>query len=246
MVGAMSDLAFVHPRLAGLYDAFDPDRSDLDVYLAIARELGAQSVLDVGCGTGTFAALLAREGLDVTGLDPARASIDVARRKPGADRVRWIVGDAAGLPPLQVDLATMTANVAQAIVDDADWRGTLRGGYEALRPGGHLVFETRDPAYEAWRQWTRTASYGVTEIDGVGAVESWHDVTNVSGPLVSFRSTVVFASDGEVVTSDSTLRFRERDEVEAELVASGYVVVDIRGAPDRPGRELVFFARRPD
>jgi SAM-dependent methyltransferase len=242
----MPDNVFEHPRLVAVYDALDPDRSDLDVYVSIADDLGARSVLDIGCGTGTFALLLADRGLKVTGVDPARGSLRIARAKPGAERVRWIHGDATALPPLQVDLATMTANVAQAIVDDADWRGTLRGGYEALRPGGHLVFETRDPAYEAWRQWTRTASYGVTEIDGVGAVESWHDVTDVSGPLVSFRSTVVFASDGEVVTSDSTLRFRERDEVEAELVASGYVVVDIRGAPDRPGRELVFFARRPD
>jgi hypothetical protein len=55
----------------------------------------------------------------------------------------------------------------------------------------------------------------------------------------------VFASDGEVLTSDSTLRFREREEVEADLVAHGYVIVDVRGAPDRPGRELVFLARRP-
>ena len=45
--------------------------------------------------------------------------------------------------------------------------------------------------------------------------------------------------------SDSTLRFRERDEVVATLVANGYVVEDVRDAPDRPGRELVFFARRP-
>jgi hypothetical protein len=42
------------------------------------------------------------------------------------------------------------------------------------------------------------------------------------------------------------LRFREREEVEEDLVAHGYVIDDVRGAPDRPGRELVFFARRAD
>ncbi len=242
----MADKVFENPRLAAIYDALDPDRSDLDVYLGIAEELGARSVLDVGCGTGTFAILLAARGFDVTGVDPALASLDVARARPGGDRVRWIHGDATSLPRLQVDLVTMTGNVAQAIVKRADWEATLGGVYDALRPGGHLVFETRDPAYRAWQEWNRAASYRVTEIEGVGAVESWHEVTDVAGALVSFRSTTVFASDGEVLTSDSTLRFRERDEVQEDLAAHGYVVDDVRGAPDRPGRELVFFARRPD
>ncbi len=241
----MADNAFEHPRLAAIYDALDPDRSDLDVYVAIADELGARRVLDVGCGTGTFALLLAERGLEVTGVDPAGASLDVARAKPGAERVRWIHGDATALPPLAVDLATMTANVAQAIVDPADWDGTLRGVHDALRPGGHLVFETRDPAARAWEEWNRPASYSVTEIEGDGAVESWYELIDVSLPLISFRGTCVFP-DGEVLTSDSTLRFRERDEVEAALVDHGYVVDEVRDAPDRPGREFVFFARRPE
>ena len=243
---AMADEAFEHPRLAAIYDALDADRSDLDVYVAIAEELGTRRVLDVGCGTGTFALLVARRGLDVTGVDPAEASLDVARSKLGAERVRWIHGDAAALPPLQVDLATMTGNVAQAIVELAAWQGTLRGVFEALRPGGHLVFETRDPTYRAWHEWNRAASYRVTEVDGAGAIEHWVDVTNVSGPLVSFRLTWVFAAEGELLTSESTLRFRGRDEVQADLAENGYLVEDVRGAPDRPGREFVFFARRPE
>lgn len=65
------------------------------------------------------------------------------------------------------------------------------------------------------------------------------------GPLVTFRWTYVFAEDGEVLTSDSTLRFRERTEIEAQLVARGFVVDEVRDAADRPGREFVFVARRP-
>ena len=240
----MPDEIFEHPRLAAIYDALDPDRSDLDVYVAIAGELGAASVLDVGCGTGTFALLLAERGLEVIGVDPAGASLDVARAKPGAERVRWIHGDATALPPLAVDLATMTGNAAQAIVDESDWDNTLRGVHDALRPGGHLVFETRDPAREAWREWTRDTSHSLDEIDNLGVVENWADLVDVSLPLVTFRWTLAFP-DGQVLTSDSTLRFRERDEVESALIAHGYVVDEVRGAPDRPGREFVFFAARP-
>jgi SAM-dependent methyltransferase len=242
----MADPIFEHPRLAAIYDALELDRTDLDVYVVIAEELGARRVLDVGCGTGTLALLLADRGCEATGLDPASASLEVARAKPNSERVRWICGDAKALPAMQADLVTMTGNVAQAIVDPKDWNETLRGIYDALRPGGHLVFETRDPARRAWQEWTRPASHKVTEIEGVGAVESWVEVINVSEQLVTFRWTGVFASDGQVLTSDSTLRFRERDEILATLVANGYVVEEVRGAPDRPGREFVFFARRPE
>ncbi|MEV7323860.1 class I SAM-dependent methyltransferase [Streptomyces sp. NPDC093970] len=240
----MVDDCFAHPRLAAIYDPLDPDRSDLDAYLRMADDFGTQRVLDIGCGTGVFALLLAERGIEVVGVDPAQASIDVARNKPGSGQVRWICGDATNLPPLQVDLATMTANVAQAIADPQTWQKTLRGAHEALRPGGRLIFETRDPSRRAWEEWTREKSYRVAEIPGVGSVESWVELIEVSGPLVTFRSTYRFAVDGQVLTSDSTLRFRERDEVEKDLDAHGYVVDGIRDAPDRPGREFVFLARR--
>ncbi|MEV6106603.1 class I SAM-dependent methyltransferase [Streptomyces sp. NPDC051940] len=241
----MADEVFRDPRLAAVYDPLDPDRGDLDAYLRIAEDEKARLVLDIGCGTGVFALLLAGRGIEVVGVDPARASVDVARGKPGAGRVRWITGDATTLPPLRADLATMTANVAQAIVEPGAWQGTLAGAYAALRPGGLLVFETRDPARRAWEEWNRETSYTACDIPGVGRVESWHDLLDVSGPLVTFRSTWVFASDGRALTSKSTLRFRERAEVEADLAAHGYALQDVRDAPDRPGRELVFLARRP-
>ncbi|WP_067965967.1 class I SAM-dependent methyltransferase [Nocardiopsis trehalosi] len=241
----MVDDCFGHPRLAAVYDPLDPDRGDLDAYLRIAEETAARRVLDIGCGTGVFALQLAERGIEVVGVDPAHASIDVARAKPGAERVRWIRGDASAVPPMRADLATMTANVAQAITDPRAWAATLRSAYAALRPGGRLVFETRVPARRAWREWTRERTHRVVDIPGVGPVTSWCRVTEVDGPLVSFRWTYVFGADGGVLTSDSTLRFRERREVEDDLAAHGFAVEEVRDAPDRPGREFVFLARRP-
>jgi SAM-dependent methyltransferase len=240
----MADECFGHPRLAAIYDPLDPDRGDLDAYVRMAEEFGARRVLDIGCGTGVFALLLADRGVEVVGVDPAQASIDVARAKPSSERVRWICTDATALPPLRVDLATMTANAAQEIVDPPAWQKTLRGAYEALRPGGHLVFETRNPARHAWEDWNRESSYRVSEIPGVGVVESWVQLIEVNSPLVTFRWTYAFAADGQMLTSDSTLRFRERQEIEADLVAHGYLLKDVRDAPDRPGKEFVFLAHR--
>ncbi len=243
-VGLVADPIFADRRLAEIYDPLDPVRDDLDVYASIAAELGAKSVLDVGCGTGTFACLLAGRGIDVVGVDPAGASLDVARRKQYADRVTWVQGDATTLPRLQVDLATMTANVAQVFLTDEEWCATLRGVHAALKPAGHLVFETRDPAARAWLEWTREQTHKRTDIPGVGVVETWCDVTNVGDDLVTFRWTHVFESDGSLLNSDSTLRFRTREAIERSLSTSGFVVDEVREAPDRPGRELVFIASR--
>ena len=241
----MADVHYEHPRLAGIYDALEADRPDLDPYVALAQEVGARRVLDIGCGTGTLAVRLAALGLAVTGVDPAYASLEVARSKPGGHLVRWLHGDATRLPPLQVDLATMTSNVAQAIVEPEAWRRTLGGTAAALRPGGVVCFETRVPAARAWEQWTRAASHRRTELPGVGTVETWEELTEVALPLVSFRSTFVFHAHGAVLTSDSTLRFREAEEVERDLRDAGLVPQEVRDAPDRHGLELVFLARRP-
>lgn len=80
----MVDGEFRHPRLAAIHDALDPDRRDLGPYVSIVAELGARRVVDVGCGTGTFALVLADHGCDVVAVDPAAASLAVARAKPGA------------------------------------------------------------------------------------------------------------------------------------------------------------------
>lgn len=241
-MGAVPDPIFANPRLAEIYDPLDSDRGDLVAYLAMAKEFNARSVLDLGCGTGTFACQLAAKGLDVVGVDPAEASLRVARRKPGAGRVSWHLGDATTLPPVQVDLATMTGNVAQVFLDDVGWLAALSSVRHALHPAGRLVFEVRDPGRRGWEEWNREDSFSRVEIAGVGAVESWVELTDVSLPLVTFRWTYRFEEDGAVLTSDSTLRFRARDEVEASVVEAGFAVIDVRGAPDRPGREFVFVA----
>jgi SAM-dependent methyltransferase len=244
MVGHVPDAIFAQPMLARIYDAFDGDREDLDHYVNLVRELGAHHVLDIGCGTGALAILLAGIGVCVTGVDPAEASLDVARDKDAAEQVTWIHGDALTLAPLQVDLAIMTGNVAQVFLTDDDWNATLQGIQRSLKVHGHLVFETRRPERRAWEDWAVDTAHVVRYVPGIGEVEQRREVTEIALPFVSFRYSYRFARDGVVITSDSTLRFRTRDEVEESLAATGFTTLEVRDAPDRPAREYVFIAER--
>lgn len=236
------DPAFADPRLAELYDVLDGDRSDLALYEAIAREVGATIVLDVGCGTGSLAVRLAVEGFRMVGVDPALASLEVAQRKPGADRVKWVHGDATTLHgrAVEADLAVMTGNVAQVFVDDADWSLNLQAIRNAVRSSGWFVFETRRTGARDWEHWNVAPT--PVDLPGGATVVFSRAVTSVELPLVSFETRTV--TNGETVRSASTLRFREDDEIEVDLARHGFRVVEVHEAPDRPGKEHVFLAQR--
>ena len=236
------DAAFSDPRQAVLYDVFDDDRSDLAAYVAIAEEVGARRVIDIGCGTGSLAVRLAGLGMSVVGVDPAAASLEVARAKPGADHVTWIRGDATHLVGrgLAADLVVMTGNVAQVFVSDQDWSATLSAVRAVLRPGGWFVFESRRPEARDWENWDVAPTH-VTLPDGRAAVVS-RTVTHVAPPLVTFEGSTTIGE--ETLRSTSTLRFRERHEIEADLRDHGIPVLEVRQARDRPGKEFVFLAQR--
>ena len=212
---------------------WERERIDLPNYLAIVAELGARSVLDVGCGTGNWASMLADRGSEVVGLDPAAASLDVARAKPGGQRVRWIHGDVTSLPALAVDLATMTGNVSNVFLTQQAWLTTLGGVHAALRPGGYLVFESvdRHRLAQPWLNWNRErlSMSGASLLTRVCS-RAGSRVTRVDGDLVSTRRTYVFAADGATLTSEGIRRYPPRSVIEDSLISAGYELTGMSAA----------------
>ena len=245
----MADPIFENPKLAKLYDFFDSDedkgdgvREDLVHYLAMAKEFKAKRILDVGCGTGCFAHLLNEKGFKVTGLDPALASLNVAREKPNSEGINWIHGDASSAPNGDFDIAFMTGNVAQVFITDEEWLKNLNHIKKSLTPEGHLIFEVRDPSMKDWKNWNKAQTFKEVLVPEIGKVTTWCEVTSEVDELVSFRWTYIFDKENETIVSGSTLRFRSREAITKSLEDSGFSVLDVRDAPDRPGKEFVFIA----
>jgi ubiquinone/menaquinone biosynthesis C-methylase UbiE len=89
--------ARVREFYAQTYDTVVPDwPGEIDFYRELAAQAHSrsQAVLEVACGTGRVAIRLAREGIDVVGLDLSPAMLAIVREKAiGMSNVRWVQGD---------------------------------------------------------------------------------------------------------------------------------------------------------
>lgn len=241
----MADAIFEHPALVAVYDAFEAPRDDLDLYAGIAAELNATSVVDLGCGTGVLARRLARSGIRVVGIDPAEASLTLAQKASDAESlaIEWVQGTSAHIRAGDADLITMTGNVAQVFLGLDELETVFDDCARGLRPGGHLVFETRNPAARAWEEWSQQPARTLN-VEGVGEVTVTSNVGQVDLPFVSFTHLYRFQQTYGSIGSRSRLRFHSESEVTSALTAAGFTVDEIRDVPDRPGREWVFIARK--
>jgi SAM-dependent methyltransferase len=243
------DLHYTEPRLVELYDIENPPGPDFDFFLHLADELNAQRILDLGCGTGLLTRQLAVAGREVTGVDPAAAMLAYARRQPGVERVMWIEGDASALGTPAADLMLMTGNVAQVFLDDARWATTLRHAHDALRPGGHLVFESRNPNERGWERWNPETTFARLETPH-GSVESWLEVVGVENGRVHFVGHNLFKNTGEDLVVASTLRFRSHEEIRTSLRHAGFTIEHVYGdwqqGPFVDTSQLMIFVARRD
>jgi len=225
----VQDGNFLDGRLAGIYDALNPRSGDTDFYL---RQVGhePQKIVDVGCGTGLLALLLAGRGHRVTGIDPAAAMLDVARRNDVDGRVEWIEGDGRAMRTDRTfDLAVMTGHVFQVFLEDDDIAAVLREIRGHLRAGGRLMFETRNPSARAWESWVPEASRRAVTTDDGDEVVVEHHLLGVDGELVSFATTHHFVGTGETLRSEATLRFISPDALLEHLDAAGFGPVTVYG-----------------
>jgi SAM-dependent methyltransferase len=228
--------SYTDPRLAAVYDTLNPPAEDTAFYLdfaGTAPPAPRKTILDMGCGTGRLACDLAARGHRVTGADPAPAMLEIARARPGGDRITWIETDAAGLAvDTRFDLAIMTGHVFQVFLQDRDVRAALGTLRRHLAPGGRLAFETRNPAVRDWESWRPAETRVALQVPGLGAVEVHYDIRAVEGDLVTFETHFRFAPDdapgdppGDVVVAPHTLRFMSRDELAAFLAEAGFADV---------------------
>lgn len=228
----MVDRQFADSELAALYDLFHPweQRDDFRFYLPLV--MSAESVLDIGCGTGALLRAAREAGYTgrLCGLDPAAGMLEQARARSD---IEWVLGD---LPTVawkhEFDLVVMTGHAFQVFVDEASLQVSLGTIRSALNEDGHFIFETRNPLVREWENWTPDKVVEVTTTAGV-AVRMRHEVESVVHDVVRFITT--FESPGWTTprVSQSTLRFLDVHSLSSFLSDAGLVVKEQFGDWDR-------------
>lgn len=118
-----------------------------EVYEEIAQSVGGEgnTVLDIGCGTGSVSVACASRGSDVTGIDLNSGMLEVARRKASSaglgDKARFLEMGAAEIGIRfsgEIFDACVSCLVFSELSED-EQRFVLSAAYSILRPGGMVI-----------------------------------------------------------------------------------------------------------
>ena len=245
----MVDKLFAEPDLAEWYDLFCPwnARDDFPFYLPFI--MAAESVLDVGCGTGMLLHRARESGHPgrLCGLDPAPAMLNLARRRSD---IEWADGDLSTVSWTdEFDLVIMTGHAFQTLTTDAEVRSGLAAIHTALKPHGTFAFETRNPLVREWETWTPENAVEVRNSSGTTMRQTQH-VESFEDDLLTFILTYTTPSWPEPKVSRSTLRFLDVASLSAFLEAAGFTIEDQFGDFSRTpvsstSPEIVTFASAP-
>ena len=139
--------------LAASYDRLTNDvnyQQTVEFYKEILRREGLcpRTAVDLACGTGSVAILLAKEGIRVTGVDMSEEMLTVAWEKAQTLEnppvfVHQLLQDLA--LPRGVDLAVCALDSLDYILDPKDCQQAIRRVYRALNPGGIFIFDVNTP-----------------------------------------------------------------------------------------------------
>ncbi|HMA03496.1 MAG TPA: methyltransferase domain-containing protein [Gemmatimonadaceae bacterium] len=140
------------------------DRADVARLIELLELPAGERLLDVPCGQGRHAHLLAEAGFDVTGLDYSSHLLDVARKRGTSSTLRYVRGDMRALPAKWTGRFAAVLNLFTSFgffLDPADDARVIHELARVLRPNGVLVWHggSRDGVMARFlsRDWWKSA-----------------------------------------------------------------------------------------
>jgi len=182
------------------------------------------TLLDIGCGTGRHAELLAGSGLQVEGLDRAEEMITQARsRRPD---IGYHVGDVCDFNlGKQFDAVSALFHVISYLTEDEQLQAAFRNIREHLAPGGLFVFDCwHGPAVLHQRPEVRIRRLleKSSRIERIAEPEMLPEKNRVN---VNFQIFVEEDGNWSEFTENHPMRYLFQPEIEELLAGSGMEIL---------------------
>lgn len=207
-----------------------------------------RSIVELGCGTGTLAAILAARGYQVTAVDLSPDMLSVAAEKCEGLDVHLVCQDMSKLAlPMQADAVICCLDSLNYVTRPAQVQRTFQRVFRALKPGGLFLFDVKTP-------------YALESADGQVYIDENEEVYCVwRGEYDARRRICGYGIDLFALQEDgSWWRDREyheeyaytMEELSAWLGEAGFTRVkqfgNLRLSPPRECEERVFFTARKE
>jgi SAM-dependent methyltransferase len=227
---------------ARLYDEFHTHKDYASECDLIERAWGRfgrdpiTRVLDLGCGTGGHALVLAQRGYTVTGVDQSAAMVRIAAAK-AADAgltTTWIVGDLRAVDAGGgFDAALVMYSTLGYMLENDDVLSALRNVRRHLRPGGLLMLDVwYGPAVLTIKPSDRVSVVETTQgrmiRTATAELDARHHRCTVHYHLWHLAGDRVAAEDAE----QHVVRYFFPLELELMLTQSGFALAALTAFPD--------------
>ena len=205
-----------------------------------------KTILDLGCGTGRHAQVLARADYEVTAVDRSEAMLAEAQKRCNHLGVKFHLADVRVLElPCLFDAAILMFAVLGYQIEDKDVLGTFQTARRHLRTGGLLIFDVwNEPAVRCQLPSKRTKRVIVrgdeVERHASGELDERLNLCYVHYELKRFRAGQLMAATQEL----HTVRFFSGEEMETLMRAAGFERILFGAFPDykRPADETAWTA----
>ena len=239
-----------HYADAALYDyEYRRRRADVTFYRELARQRGADRILELGAGSGRVTVPLARDGRSVVAVDRSPAMLDRLRDRLGrlpravAARITPVAGDLRSFSVGgRFPLAIAAFNVLEHLYTRTEVAACLQRIAAHLEVGGAFAFDVQLPdlawlTRDASRRWARTRF-----TDPTTGRTMYYSTNHDYDPVSQIAMIRLYYEPADDAAGEAT------DELGAELGdEAGGEVGDAsadRGRPDRPGRAAFRVGRR--
>ena len=242
--------------LAASYDGLMADAEHVRRAAYLARLLErnhppAETVLDLGCGTGTIACLLAERGYRVVAVDGSEEMLTQAAKKAERLREQAPVFLHQSMPRLRLgmtaDAAVSTLDSLNYLTRTADLRQTLARVFRWLRPGGWFYFDVNTP----WKLRRMDGQVYLDETEESFCV--WRTFFSERTKICTYQVDLFQKNRRgawDRAFEEHRERSWEREELEAYLKEAGFdrirVTGDLTSRPPAPEEDRwIFRCRKP-